>query len=180
MTTVLAQSTENIETKERPPLAARLARNADGILEQIAKEYGVATLEVVRSLPQDQRTIVPGAQFEAVMTDVSLWGEIMFIVHTPTSCSSARERFRRERSRAAISTCTATARSAGTSRSTAARRSRSWRARSWDARRARSSSSMPAAKPCSRYSCGVTRRASCCPSRSRNSRHCGGTAKLPR
>jgi putative heme utilization carrier protein HutX len=89
MTTELAQnaqtnkSTETTESKERPLLAARLARNADGILEQIAKEYGVATLEVVRSLPQDQRTIVPGAQFEATMTDVSLWGEIMFIVHTP-------------------------------------------------------------------------------------------------
>ena len=80
MTSELA---ETAELKERPTLVARLARNADGILEQIAKEYGVSTLEVVRSLPQDQRTLAPAAQFEAVMTDVSLWGEIMFIVHTP-------------------------------------------------------------------------------------------------
>ena len=68
---------------EKPSLTTRLARNADGILEQIAKEYGVSTLEVVRSLPADQRTLAPAAQFEAIMTDVSLWGEIMFIVHTP-------------------------------------------------------------------------------------------------
>jgi heme iron utilization protein len=80
MTSELA---DTVDLKERPPLAARLARNADGILEQIAKEYAVSTLEVVRSLPQDQRTISPAAQFEAIMTDVSLWGEIMFIVHTP-------------------------------------------------------------------------------------------------
>ena len=80
MTSELA---ETAESKERPTLVARLARNADVILEQIAKEYGVSTLEVVRSLPQDQRTLAPAAQFEAVMSDVSLWGEIMFIVHTP-------------------------------------------------------------------------------------------------
>ena len=35
----------------RPPLAERLAANADGILEQIAREYAVSTFEVVRNLP---------------------------------------------------------------------------------------------------------------------------------
>ena len=80
MTTQLAATADS---GDRPPLTVRLARNADGILEQIAKEYGVSTLEVVRSLPKDQRTLAPAAQFEAVMMDVSLWGEIMFIVHTP-------------------------------------------------------------------------------------------------
>jgi putative heme utilization carrier protein HutX len=80
MTSAMA---ETVESAERPTLAARLTRSSDGILEQIAKEYGVTTLEVVRALPVDQRTLAPAAQFEAVMMDVSLWGEIMFIVHTP-------------------------------------------------------------------------------------------------
>jgi heme iron utilization protein len=65
------------------PLAARLALNADGILEQIAREYGVSTLEVVRNLLHDHRSVVDASAFEAVMQDVTTWGDILFIVHTP-------------------------------------------------------------------------------------------------
>jgi putative heme utilization carrier protein HutX len=64
------------------PLAARLALNPDGVLEQIAREYGVSTLEVVRNLLPDHRTIVDGEHFAAVLQDVTAWGEILFIVHT--------------------------------------------------------------------------------------------------
>jgi putative heme utilization carrier protein HutX len=65
------------------PLAARLALNPDGILEQIAREYGVSTLEVVRNLLPGQRTIANGAHFAEILDDVTTWGEILFIVHTP-------------------------------------------------------------------------------------------------
>lgn len=69
--------------KQRQPLAARLAENPDGILEQIAREYGVTTLDVVRNLPPEHCTIVAADRFADVMQDVTTWGEILFIVHTP-------------------------------------------------------------------------------------------------
>jgi len=63
-------------------LAERLAKNADGILEQIATEYGVSTLDVVRALPEGHRTLIDGARFEDVMKAIGDWGPILFIVHT--------------------------------------------------------------------------------------------------
>jgi putative heme utilization carrier protein HutX len=70
-------------TAERPPLAERLRQSADGILEQIAREYGVSTFEVVRALPDEHRTIVSGARFEDILRALTEWGEVLFIVHTP-------------------------------------------------------------------------------------------------
>jgi putative heme utilization carrier protein HutX len=67
----------------RPPLAERLAQSADGVLEQIARDYEVSTFEVVRALPAEHTTIVPGARFEEVMQALTTWGEVLFIVHTP-------------------------------------------------------------------------------------------------
>ena len=67
----------------RPPLAERLAQSADGVLEQIAREYGVSTFEVVRALPAEHRAIVAGARFEEIMQALTTWGEVLFIVHTP-------------------------------------------------------------------------------------------------
>ncbi|HXF53968.1 MAG TPA: heme utilization cystosolic carrier protein HutX [Hyphomicrobiaceae bacterium] len=66
----------------RPPLNERLAGNPDGILEQIAREYGVSTLEVVRQLPPENRTIVAGNLIIEIMQEVTTWGDILFIVHT--------------------------------------------------------------------------------------------------
>jgi putative heme utilization carrier protein HutX len=68
---------------ERPPLAERLAQSADGVLEQIAREYGVSSFEVVRALTAEHRGIVPGARFEEIMRALTSWGEVLFIVHTP-------------------------------------------------------------------------------------------------
>jgi putative heme utilization carrier protein HutX len=70
------------DTRQQP-LAARLALNPDGVLEQIAREYGVSTLEVVRNLLHAHRTVVPGEAFAEIMQDVTTWGDILFIVHTP-------------------------------------------------------------------------------------------------
>jgi heme iron utilization protein len=67
----------------RPPLAERLAQSADGVLEQIARDYGVSTFEVVRALPAEHRTIADGACFEEIMQALTQWGEVLFIVHTP-------------------------------------------------------------------------------------------------
>jgi putative heme utilization carrier protein HutX len=67
----------------RPPLAERLASNPDGILEEVARAYGVSTFEVVQALPAAHRTIVSGTAFEAMMRAVAEWGEVLFVVHTP-------------------------------------------------------------------------------------------------
>jgi putative heme utilization carrier protein HutX len=67
----------------RPSLAERLAKNADGILEQIAREYGVTTFDVVRALPAEHRSIVPGSRFNEILQALTVWGEVLLIVHTP-------------------------------------------------------------------------------------------------
>ncbi len=68
-------------TEERQPLAARLAASSEGLLEQIAREYGVSTLEVVRHLPADQCVLAPGEAFADIMGDLTQWGEILFLIH---------------------------------------------------------------------------------------------------
>jgi heme iron utilization protein len=73
----------NVVELKKPPLAERLAQNADGILEQIARDYSVSTFEVVRALPADHRTIVAGSLFEKIFAELTGWGEVLFIVHTP-------------------------------------------------------------------------------------------------
>lgn len=76
-------TTTHAEAAPRPSLEQRLAANADGIIEQIAREYGVSTLEVVRKLPEEHRTLLPGTAFEKIMSGLTTWGEVLFIVHTP-------------------------------------------------------------------------------------------------
>lgn len=71
------------ETAKRPPLAERLEQSADGILEQIARDYAVSTFEVVQALADEYRTIVSGSQLEPILRAMTEWGEVLFIVHTP-------------------------------------------------------------------------------------------------
>jgi putative heme utilization carrier protein HutX len=70
-------------TAARPPLAELLKQSADGILEQIARDYAVSTFEVVRALPEQHRVIVPGSKFEEILQALTEWGEVLLIVHTP-------------------------------------------------------------------------------------------------
>ena len=64
-------------------LAARLAKNPDGVLERIAEEHGVSTLDVVQALPDTHRTLVGGDHFADIMRAVEAWGPVLLIVHTP-------------------------------------------------------------------------------------------------
>ena len=73
----------NVVELKKPPLAERLAQSADGILEQIARDYGVSTFEVVRALPAEHRSILAGSLFEKIFAELTSWGEVLFIVHTP-------------------------------------------------------------------------------------------------
>ena len=72
----------NVVELKKSPLAERLAQSADGILEQIARDYGVSTLEVVRALPAEHRSILAGSLFEKIFAELTSWGEVLFIVHT--------------------------------------------------------------------------------------------------
>lgn len=78
----MAQATSEATIADDQSLAERLAKNPDGILEQIAKTYSVSTLEVVRNLPSDHQTLIGGDKFAEVMQELTSWGEILFIVHT--------------------------------------------------------------------------------------------------
>lgn len=81
-TSTLAAANEH-QPQSLPPLSERLKGNADGILEQIAREYGTSTLAVVKALPAEHRTLVAGEQFARILERISTWGDIVFIVHTP-------------------------------------------------------------------------------------------------
>lgn len=70
--------------ENREKLAERLASDQDGILEKLAEEHGVSLLDAIRLLPRENRVILPGDRFEAVMAEATGWGEVLFIVHTPT------------------------------------------------------------------------------------------------
>ena len=66
----------------RPLLAERLAQSADGVLEQIARDYGVSTFEVVRALPAEHRAPSCPARASRTSCRAHHWGEVLFIVHT--------------------------------------------------------------------------------------------------
>lgn len=70
------------ELAGRPPLRERMAVNADGVLEQIARDYGVSTLDVVREMPEAHRVLAGGDRFEEIMAAITNWGPVLFIVHT--------------------------------------------------------------------------------------------------
>lgn len=63
---------------DRPPIERRL-ENFDGFLERLAKEYGLATLDVVRRLPGETWDIVPGEAMVEILGDIGDWGKILFI-----------------------------------------------------------------------------------------------------
>ncbi|BCL74991.1 hypothetical protein JHS3_07270 [Jeongeupia sp. HS-3] len=68
------------------PLAERLALDADGILENLAREYGVSLLDVVTAMPEAtpeaSRTLLPGERFAEVMADISDWGDVTVLTHS--------------------------------------------------------------------------------------------------
>ena len=74
---------EQIAMSKQQLLAEKLAANPDGVLERIAAECGVSTLDVVKALPEDYRTVVSGSLFSEIMADLETWGDVLVIVHTP-------------------------------------------------------------------------------------------------
>lgn len=67
----------------RAKLAARLAANPDGVLEALAREHGVTTLDATRMLPAPHARFAPGSAFGNIISALTSWGDVLFIVHTP-------------------------------------------------------------------------------------------------
>lgn len=72
-----------IDTKppiNKLPLAEFLATQPDGTLEQIAQNYQVSPLDVVRALPE--RVLVGADQFDRIWDSMTEWGDVTTLVHT--------------------------------------------------------------------------------------------------
>lgn len=59
-----------------------LATNPDGTLEAIAEQYRVSLFAVVEALPENQRTLSAGDQFDRVWDAIAGWGEVTLISHS--------------------------------------------------------------------------------------------------
>lgn len=74
----------SIDTEDRhESLRAALQEKPNGVLEEIAAQYATSVRAVLDALPADMRSCCDGSHFEAVMGDVSGWGDVTFLVHTP-------------------------------------------------------------------------------------------------
>jgi putative heme utilization carrier protein HutX len=60
-----------------------LAENPGGVLESTASQHGLSLQAVVELLPQDMWATVPGELFVEVMEDLTTWGKVTVIAHTP-------------------------------------------------------------------------------------------------
>lgn len=60
-----------------------LAEKPDGVIEMIARSSGISTQAALELLPEDQRVFVAAERFEALWQEMTGWGNVLFIVHTP-------------------------------------------------------------------------------------------------
>lgn len=59
-----------------------LAAKPDGVVEQIARDFGVPSQVVLEALPVEQRMFVAAEAFEPLWMRLTDWGDVLFIVHT--------------------------------------------------------------------------------------------------
>lgn len=78
-----APTTRLLDRPVHPDVRLRLLENADGVIERLAEEYRLSTFDVTRALPETRARFADGSLFEVVMGDLSTWGEVLVIVHTP-------------------------------------------------------------------------------------------------
>jgi putative heme utilization carrier protein HutX len=63
-------------------IRAALAEKPNGILEFIAREQNVPLRAVLAELPAGEATVFPADSFDAVWTELTTWGDVLFLVHT--------------------------------------------------------------------------------------------------
>lgn len=61
---------------------AALQEKPDGVIEALARQCGVPSRVVLEALPSEQRRFIPAERFDAVWSELTGWGEVLFIVHT--------------------------------------------------------------------------------------------------
>lgn len=59
-----------------------LQANPGAVLEDLAKEHGVTTKDVLALLPETEAISVDGDRFEAIMHEMTTWGELTLLVNT--------------------------------------------------------------------------------------------------
>lgn len=72
----------SLTSESRVAVEKALEADPGAVLEYVAKENKVTAADVIDCLPQDQVATVSGDNFVRVMTEISGWGEITFLVHT--------------------------------------------------------------------------------------------------
>ncbi|AAM84134.1 heme utilization cystosolic carrier protein HutX [Yersinia pestis] len=75
-----SSSINTSSSMNRSPLAEFLATQPDGTLEQIAQDYQVSVLDVVRALPE--RVLVGAEHFDRIWDSMTEWGDVTTLVHT--------------------------------------------------------------------------------------------------
>lgn len=71
-----------LTAENRAAVEKALADDAGAVLDYVARDTGVTPADVVSCLPPEQARTIPGDKFAEVMTEISGWGEITFIVMT--------------------------------------------------------------------------------------------------
>lgn len=59
-----------------------LRANPGAVMEDLAKEHGVTTKDILSLLPEGEAVTVDGSRFEAVMREMTTWGELTLVVNT--------------------------------------------------------------------------------------------------
>lgn len=72
------------------PIRDALAATPHAALEDIARTAGTTPLAVLEALPAGEVTALPGTLLPEVLADIAAWGEITFIVNTPTVILEAK------------------------------------------------------------------------------------------
>ena len=60
----------------------QIASGQTSILEWIARDHSVSTLDVLRLLPEEQQFIIADPPVKDILDDLSSWGDLMIIVQT--------------------------------------------------------------------------------------------------
>lgn len=76
------------QTKEA--IKASLAEKPGAVIEFLAREHDATPADVIACLPEGQAVTVGGEHFEKVMTEISGWGDVTFLVHTDDLVLEAR------------------------------------------------------------------------------------------
>ena len=68
---------------DREAVRRQLA-GGSGVLEWIARDHKIPTIEVLKLLPEEDRIILSSPPVGEILAELSGWGEVMIIVQTPS------------------------------------------------------------------------------------------------